>query len=245
MPPLDKIPTFVPPWLDPTENHWVPPQDIPFWMWEIDHVSPGGEIDIWIPKDEPPKINKGGGDWVSAEEVVEKLVTGVRMFMENIQIPEGVLNDIIVTTYPLDEMPADILVPPGGDYCKFFQIGTNIAEYIESAEVGFMVDKDWIDANNVEITTLALEHYVKDTGTWVEITPTITGEDNDYVYCKAVGVPSFSVFAVTGKAIEVVAEVPEEVSIKAVAAIGIGVLVVAFAIVLLKRRTGHPRRKRA
>ena len=237
-PPMEKLPYLVPPWLDPEENHWAPPENKPFWTREMDNILPGSEIDIWIPENQLPQINLGGGDWVSAEDIVENvLVGGIRIYTENFQIPEGVLNNVVTTVYNLDNMPANIPVPPGEDYCEFFQVGTNIPEYIENAEVGFKVDKDWIAANNLDKDTITLEHWVD--GVWMDLPTKIKGEDENYLYCSAQA-PSFSVFAVTGESIGAVTEVTPpaaaEISTVAIAAIGVGVLVAALVVIVWLRR---------
>ena len=244
LPLLDDIPFFVPPWLNPEENHWIPPEKRPFWTWEVDNIRPGDPIYLHI-ENAPWVIPETGARWIqdpSALENLGVLVGGIRIYTEN--IPDIMLENIITTVQNLDNMPADIPVAPGEDHCEFFQIGTNIPEYIDNAEIGFKVDKDWIAANNIDNTTLRLEHYVEDTGEWVEMTPTMVGSDENYIYYNVENVPSFSVFAVTGESIGVVTEVTPpaaaEISTVAIAAVGVGVLVaVLVVIVWLRRRTGQ------
>ena len=233
LPPLDKIPFFVPPWLDPEKNHWVPPENKPFWTWNLDNIAPGEQINICIAEDMLPQVNLGGGTWVTATEPVEYvLLGGIRIYTENITIPENVLNDVITTVLNLDELPKNV-PPPDENFYELLQIGTNIPEYIEKAEVGFKVDKDWINANNLDEDTLTLEHYGD--GVWTELPTTIIGRDENYVYCEA-QTPSFSVFAVTGEAI-----VPTPKPAPApfpwyLVGVGVGVAIVLMAFALYKKR---------
>jgi PGF-pre-PGF domain-containing protein len=227
LPPLENLPLFIPPWLDPEENHWVPPENVPFWAWELDNILPGAEVSIYTPADMLPQMNLGGGTWVSVEVVVEVAhVGGIQLEID----PEldAPLDDVVVTALNLEELPEGVL-PPDENFFEPIRIGTNIAEYIENAEVGFKVNRDWIAANNLDENSIRLEHYVQ--GAWTELPTRITGRDENYVYCSAEGVPSFSVFAITA---DPVAPPPEEVPPEEVPPVVLPLeLIVVVVIVLL------------
>lgn len=233
-PPMEKIPYFVPPWLDPKENHWVPPENIPFWTWERDNIAPRAQINIYITENTLPQINQGGGTWVTAEEVVENVLVGGAWINTSPGL-EAPLNNVITTVLNLDDLPEGA-PPPDENFYELVQIGTNIPEYIENAEVGFKVDQDWIAANNLDDNSITIEHYAD--GVWTELPTTITGEDENYLYCSA-ETPSFSVFAVTGTG-EAIVPVPEEAAPEAfpwyLVGVGVGVAIVLMALALYGKR---------
>jgi PGF-pre-PGF domain-containing protein len=155
-----------------------------------------------------------------------------------INVSENV-SDVVITTLPLEpeDLPANVPLPAENS-CELFQVDTNIPDLIENAEIGIKVDQDWIAANNLEDSSITLEHCVD--GVWTELPTTITGEDENYLYCSA-QTPSFSVFAVTGgtaAAPEIpTSEVPSaEIPTTTIAAVAIVVLAMATIIVWQVRK---------
>lgn len=223
----------------PPEN-MLPPENKPLWTWQSDNVTTGAPVGFSITEDSTPFIRSAdNGPWVPAEITAENVAVGGL----KINVSENV-SDVIITTLSLEpeDLPENVPLPAENS-CELFQVGTNIPTLIENAEIGIKVDQDWITANNLDDDSITLNHCVD--GVWTELPTTITGEDGNYLYVSA-QTPSFSVFAVTGEtaaASEIPAETPTpgvpsaEIPITTIAAIGIGAIVVVFAIVLLMRRT--------
>ncbi len=193
MPSEDMPSTSVPLSLNPEENHWVSPENKPFWTWQEDNVTTGAPVGFSISEDSKPFMRStDNGTWAPAEVTAENVtVGGLRM-----NVTENAA-DVVITTLLLE--PEDLpqnSPPPGENYYEFFQVGTNIPTLIENAEIGVKVDQDWIAANNLDDNSITLEHLVD--GAWTDLPTEIAGEDANYLYLSA-QTPSFSVFAVTGE----------------------------------------------
>jgi len=67
-------------------------------------------------------------------------------------------------------------------------------ESISDASVEFRVEKEWIQASNVDAVSIELLRYAD--GAWEQLSTSGTGEDGTYVYYTA-NVPEFSVFAIS------------------------------------------------
>ncbi|MDK2830558.1 MAG: hypothetical protein PWQ75_310 [Methanolobus sp.] len=80
---------------------------------------------------------------------------------------------------------------------------------IKDPVIGFMVSKDWVDDNDVNIGTIALNRYSD--GVWSRVDTEQTGEDADYYYFEA-STPGFSPFAVTADIPVISAEEQETIN---------------------------------
>jgi PGF-pre-PGF domain-containing protein len=67
-------------------------------------------------------------------------------------------------------------------------------ESISDANVEFRVEKEWIQASNVDAASIELLRYAD--GAWEQLSTSGLGEDGNYVYYTA-DVPEFSVFAIS------------------------------------------------
>jgi PGF-pre-PGF domain-containing protein len=67
-------------------------------------------------------------------------------------------------------------------------------EDLEKVEITFFVEKKWINENKVDVKNVKLERF--DGTNWVKLPTTKIGEDENYVYLKAIS-PGLSVFAIT------------------------------------------------
>ncbi|WP_196214029.1 PGF-pre-PGF domain-containing protein [Methanolobus vulcani] len=65
---------------------------------------------------------------------------------------------------------------------------------IKDPVIGFMVSKEWVDDNDINIDTIGLNRYSEDV--WTKLDTEQTGSDEDYYYFEA-STPGFSPFAVT------------------------------------------------
>ena len=79
-----------------------------------------------------------------------------------------------------------------------------------NSKINFKVEKEWIDENEIEISTITLSRY---SGGWAELPTELEGEDEDYYYFVAT-TPGFSPFAISSvdPTLEVTEEASSEVS---------------------------------
>jgi len=88
---------------------------------------------------------------------------------------------------------------PEGEVYQYVNIwignsGTKISENMENAEIRFRVSKAWINDNNIDLDSIALQHYTD--GEWNPLPTEQLEEDKEYFYFTAT-TPSFSPFAIT------------------------------------------------
>jgi len=100
----------------------------------------------------------------------------------------------------LKEKSALVPMLPHGEIYKHVNIwvGENAAGLptsLENGLVGFRVEKDWIENNNVSESLVTLQWYNKDEG-WKLLDTEKTGEDEKYVYFES-QTPGYSFFAIT------------------------------------------------
>jgi PGF-pre-PGF domain-containing protein len=185
----------VPPWLNPEENHWIPRENTPFWVCQTENITPGGQVNVYIEDNALPwMMSESGGAWTQGSTTTagtNVFVGGLKMYFKESAQSEN-LN---LTVQELTSLPENLLPPMENSY-QLLQIGTDLEESVENAEVGFKVSWEWINAEGMDENTITLEHYVD--GTWDELPTTMTGNDENYVYFDA-ETPGFSVFAVTGE----------------------------------------------
>ncbi|MFY1112476.1 MAG: PGF-pre-PGF domain-containing protein [Methanosarcinaceae archaeon] len=74
--------------------------------------------------------------------------------------------------------------------------GISNPENIENGAVGFRVERAWIDENEIDLTSITLNHFSN--GKWDVLETCQTGEDKLYLYFEA-RTPGFSPFAITGQ----------------------------------------------
>ncbi|MEW6222509.1 MAG: PGF-pre-PGF domain-containing protein [Candidatus Hadarchaeota archaeon] len=224
--------TSVSPRLNPEENHWVPPENKPCWTWERDNVTTDAPVGFDIPEGSTPFMRSAdNGPWIPAERPAENVsVGGIK-----IDVSENV-SDVVITALHLspDDLPENV-PPPAENFQELFQVGTNIPELIETAEIGIKVDQDWIAANNLDDNSITLQHCVN--GVWTELPTTITGEDESYLYVSA-ETPSFSVFAVTGSQATSPATFPTTptAGIPPLWVVGVSIIALVIAIVVVVSR---------
>ncbi|WP_440954679.1 PGF-pre-PGF domain-containing protein [Methanosarcina sp. Mfa9] len=74
--------------------------------------------------------------------------------------------------------------------------GISNPENIENGAVGFRVERVWADENEIDLTSINLNHFSN--GKWDVLETCQTGEDDLYLYFEA-RTPGFSPFAITGQ----------------------------------------------
>jgi len=89
-------------------------------------------------------------------------------------------------------------VVEGGTVYKYIEITKeNITDAdIANVTIKFKVDKAWINANTINVTTIALYRYSN--GNWEKLNTSKVGEDEANVYFSAIS-PSLSIFAIAGE----------------------------------------------
>lgn len=85
---------------------------------------------------------------------------------------------------------------PTGTVYQYINISTNSPYFVKSVEITFKVDKSWLTKNNIDESTIALNHYVD--GKWIALPTTKLRETTTEVVFKATS-PSLSLFSVTGQ----------------------------------------------
>lgn len=94
--------------------------------------------------------------------------------------------------------PATVAIgAPGFTYAYLTITKTNITDKnISNVKIDFKIEKSWIVANGIDISTIALYRFVD--GSWVALPTVKLSEDATYVYFEAES-PGLSVFAITGQ----------------------------------------------
>ncbi|WP_410509235.1 PGF-pre-PGF domain-containing protein [Methanosarcina hadiensis] len=84
--------------------------------------------------------------------------------------------------------------------------GTADPENIENAVIGFRVERNWINSNDVDPVSIRLWRF--SSGEWEELSIRQSGEDDRYIYFEA-KTPGFSSFAITALPVEAVEKAEE------------------------------------
>jgi PGF-pre-PGF domain-containing protein len=154
--------------------------------------------------------------------------------VENTVISEITLeaeNDISgarVTVQQFTERPTGIAIGAPGVTYRYLNIVTeNLTDaQVRSVTIRFSVEKSWIAANRIDISTITLNRYDPATSTWTPLPTTLVGEDEVYAYFSAVS-PGLSVFTISGQPVQPVGQFPWKLVI-----ITIGIVIIAMLIIL-------------
>jgi PGF-pre-PGF domain-containing protein len=168
--------------------------------------------------------------------------------VENTAISEITLeaeSDISGASFAVWELPgkpAGIAVEPSGATYKYLNVETeNLTDaQLRSATIRFSVEKSWINANGIGISTITLNRYDSAASTWTTLPTTLVGEDWGHAYFSAVS-PGLSVFAISGQQVqEQPAGGPSPWDLVVVV---IGIVIVAVVILVILKK-GPFRRQR-
>jgi PGF-pre-PGF domain-containing protein len=134
-----------------------------------------------------------------ANVTIEK-TEGIDFSEINIHVVNKV-RSVYLTITKLDAKPAE--VPAIVNVYRYINVvKENIKdEDISSATIKFKVEKSWINANNIDVATIALYRYANNA--WNKLNTTKLSEDANYVYFEA-ETPGFSYFAISGETIAAV-----------------------------------------
>ena len=107
-------------------------------------------------------------------------------------------NNVRITVTKLDDKPASIVHEIVGKVYKYMEItAEKINEtHIDKVKIQFEVNKTWINDNNIDPDTVALNRYR--VNAWERLQTRKTSEDNDFVYYEA-ETTGFSTFAISGE----------------------------------------------
>jgi len=152
-----------------------------------------------------------------------------------------------ITVTKLDGKPATIVHEIVGKVYKYIEIDAdNIDEtHIGEVKIQFEVNKSWINDNNIDPDTVALNRYRFNA--WERLQTRKTGEDNDFVYYET-ETPGFSTFAISGEVKAVVTTTVPVVTTTTpivttvpvtVAEIGVSVWVAVVVIIILVAVIGY------
>ena len=153
-------------------------------------------------------------------------------------------NNVRITVTKLDDKPASVVHEIVGKVYKYMEItAEKINEtHIDKVKIQFEVNKTWINDNNIDPDTVALNRYR--VNAWEKLQTRKTSEDNEYAYYEA-DASGFSTFAITGEVeAEVTTTTPLEVTTTTIAAItttlsvfvaetGFSVWVVVIVIIII------------
>jgi len=161
-----------------------------------------------------PSGGGGGGGGVPANkthkktQIWTKITPGAATIMK-ITDPEIGLKQINITVVnpaqtvkitvtKLVGQPASVVHEIVGKVYKYIDIDArNIDEtHIDHVRIQFEVNKSWINNNNIDPDTVALNRYRLNA--WERLQTRKTGEDNNFVYYEA-ETPGFSTFAISGE----------------------------------------------
>lgn len=138
-----------------------------------------------------------------------------------------------VSVFEATERPTGVPEPPENSICYL----TINVDNVQGQSFTLSLDKARIENLKIDVNTVKVFRFEDN---WVELSIEKTGEDENYVYFE-VTTPGFSLFVVTSERVGEVAALSQEVaagiSIFAVAAIVLGVFIVAFVILWLRRST--------
>ena len=114
------------------------------------------------------------------------------------------LENVTITVNTTGIKPEEVTLPAETVY-MYMVIETDATDDITNAIINFKIEKQWINTNNIDISSIKLMRY-SDEG-WETLETNQTGEDSIYIYFEA-ETAGFSTFAITG--VETVEE-PEEI----------------------------------
>ncbi|HID18143.1 TPA: PGF-pre-PGF domain-containing protein, partial [Candidatus Bathyarchaeota archaeon] len=131
---------------------------------------------------------------VTIEKAEETGVKAVRISVKNS------VNNVQVTITKLDKKPASVVVDVEGKVYHYLSIDKeNIAdEDISAVNISFQVEKSWINNNNIDKATVALQRY--EDGGCSKLPTYQVDEDAVNIYYEAQS-PTLSIYAITGETI--------------------------------------------
>lgn len=139
-----------------------------------------------------PSIAAGKSAVVNIEKTEDVAFTQIVIFVKNS------VNNILVTITKLPGKPATVVQEVTGKVYHYIEVNkTNVTDAnINQTNIRFRVEKSWVNANNINETTIALYRFADNA--WNKLNTTKSGEDTENILYDAVS-PGLSVFAIAGE----------------------------------------------
>ncbi len=147
----------------------------------------------------PPVVEKKTIPSIESGKTGTVSFTNIPVTDVSIKVKNAVSN-VQVTITKTDTAPTTIAIAaPGQTYAYLNIEKTNIQDSdISQVKIKFKVEKSWINANNINSNTIALQRYTN--GGWTKLTTNKISEDTNFIYFETES-PGLSVFAITGEKI--------------------------------------------
>ncbi len=152
---------------------------------------PVGIVENQSPTYDIPPLGRGENATVCVENTVISEIT-----LE----AESDISGASITVQQFTERPASIAIAaPGAAYRYLNVVVENLTDaQIRSVTILFSVEKSWMAANSIDISTITLNRYDAVTSTWTSLPTIFVGEDEERAYFLAVS-PGLSLFAISGE----------------------------------------------
>ncbi|MFQ6010196.1 MAG: PGF-pre-PGF domain-containing protein [Candidatus Aenigmatarchaeota archaeon] len=122
----------------------------------------------------------------------------------SLDVKKVTLSSVKIVIEKLDEMPEEVTAPAGDVYQYIQLTPTGITDdNVNSVTFEFAVERDWIGAQNIDITSVNLKRWDVGSLKWEELLTTEVDSDAKEIVFSAVS-PGFSIFTITGEEKEVV-----------------------------------------
>lgn len=148
----------------------------------------------------PPETHMEAKVWTmitsGAAEIMK--ITDPEIGFRQIQVSvKNQANNVKITVTKLAGKPASVVHEVSGKIYKYIDIKSeNLAnDNVDSARIRFEVSKPWIEQNNIDLYSIALNRYENG---WAKLGTRLISQDSDF-YIYEADSPGFSVFAVTGE----------------------------------------------
>jgi PGF-pre-PGF domain-containing protein len=161
--------------------------------------SSGGGL--YRPPEPLPSVTKLWGRVMPGDELsmtLEKEGVAIRMIVMEVN-EESMSVSLEVTG--LEEKPADI-EEAGGSVYQYLSIEQSNLESLDSAVIGFCVNRSWVESNGLDEEDVVLNRY---SDGWKPLNTSLVSEGGGE-FCYEASTPGFSYFAITGSEQAVIGE---------------------------------------
>jgi PGF-pre-PGF domain-containing protein len=168
---------------------------------------------------------------ITPEENATVQVENTAISKITIQV-ESTAQNVSITVQQLTDRPVGVVTAAPGTVYKYLNIvAENITDVqIKSVTIRFEVEKSWMAANGVGISTIVLYQFDPATVTWTPLQTTYLSEDGTCAYFSAVP-PGLSMFAVS-----TVTPAPQPFPWEIVVGIIVAIVIITAITIILKRR---------
>lgn len=130
--------------------------------------------------------------------VIPISITGLPITEVDVTAASSISN-VKITITSLNTQPSSVSIAAPGMVYNYLSIeSTAPASAVAEFRITFRVEKSWIEANDIDVSAITLNHYKN--GAWTSLDTSQTSEDGVYIYFTAT-TPSLSYFAITAQAL--------------------------------------------